>query len=100
MKDVGKPKAEVAAAFINSRIAGVNVTPHFCRIEDKPTEFYQEFQIIILGLDSIEARKYMNSIVCSLLGKWAQLSVLDACLVCAIELAAGSTNSKSMAIWP
>lgn len=68
MKDVGKPKAEVAAERIQSRVTGVQVTPHFCRIEDKPIEFYEEFHVIILGLDSLEARRYMNQIACSLLG--------------------------------
>ncbi|KAK9833657.1 hypothetical protein WJX74_002065 [Apatococcus lobatus] len=67
LKDVGKPKAEVAAAAINQRVAGVHVTPHFCRIEEKPLEFYQQFQIIILGLDSLEARRYMNQVACSFL---------------------------------
>ena len=32
-KDVGQSKALVAAKKINSRIQGVNVTPHHCRIE-------------------------------------------------------------------
>jgi NEDD8-activating enzyme E1 len=68
MKDVGRSKAEVAAERINARIPGVTVTPHFCRIEEKSLDFYSQFQIIILGLDSIEARRYMNSVACSFLG--------------------------------
>lgn len=55
-KDVGKPKAEVAAARVMERIAGVTVTPHFCRIEDKPVDWYRDFHVIALGLDSLEAR--------------------------------------------
>lgn len=69
MQDVGKSKAVVAAERINSRVAGVCVTPHHARIEDMPLEFYQDFTVIILGLDSLEARRYMNSIACSLLGE-------------------------------
>lgn len=69
MKDVGKPKAEVAAERVQARVQGVQVTPHFCRIEEKPIEFYEEFHVIILGLDSLEARRYMNQVACSLLGK-------------------------------
>jgi ubiquitin-activating enzyme E1 C len=69
MHDVGKPKAVVAAERINARVPGANVTAHFGRIEDMPLEFYQEFTVIILGLDSLEARRYMNSIACSLLGE-------------------------------
>jgi molybdopterin/thiamine biosynthesis adenylyltransferase len=46
----------------------VNVTPHHCRIQEKPDDWYQQFTVIILGLDSLEARQYMNSVVCSFLG--------------------------------
>lgn len=77
MKDVGKPKAEVAAERVQARVQGVQVTPHFCRIEEKPIEFYEEFHVIILGLDSLEARRYMNQVACSLLGKvWQRHSSL------------------------
>lgn len=67
--DVGKAKASVAAERIMQRVRGVRVTPHFCRIEDKDPSFYREFNIIVLGLDSLEARSYINSIVCSFLGR-------------------------------
>ena len=56
MVDVGKSKAEVAAERVMQRVAGLTVTPHFCRIEDKPPEWYQDFHIIVLGLDSLEVR--------------------------------------------
>jgi ubiquitin-activating enzyme E1 C len=67
MKDVGKPKAVVAAEKIMERIAGVKVVSHFARIEDKPLEFYKDFHIIVLGLDSVEARSWINATVCSFL---------------------------------
>lgn len=31
-------------------------------------DFYAEFHVIVLGLDSLEARRYMNSIACGFLG--------------------------------
>eukprot|EP00951_Prasinocladus_malaysianus_P005638 scaffold39791_cov44-Prasinocladus_malaysianus.AAC.1 len=61
MKDVGKSKAEVAAERINARVSGVKVTPHHCRIEDKQADFYRDFHVIVLGLDSLEARRHMNT---------------------------------------
>ncbi|GLT78443.1 hypothetical protein SLA2020_499790 [Shorea laevis] len=67
LEDVGKPKAEVAAKRVMERVAGVNIVPHFCRIEDKDIEFYSDFNIIALGLDSIEARSYINAVACSFL---------------------------------
>ncbi|KAF9106365.1 hypothetical protein BGX27_009201 [Mortierella sp. AM989] len=65
--DVGKPKAVTAAAFINKRVQGVNVTPHYCKIQDKDEDFYQEFAIVICGLDSIEARRWINATLVGML---------------------------------
>ncbi|KAL6971526.1 NEDD8-activating enzyme E1 catalytic subunit [Sarracenia purpurea var. burkii] len=67
LEDVGKPKAEVAAKRVMERVAGVEIVPHFCRIEDKELDFYNDFNIIVLGLDSIEARSYINSVACGFL---------------------------------
>lgn len=50
------------------RIPGVAVTPHHCMIQDKALDFYEQFHVLVLGLDSLEARRYMNSIACSFLG--------------------------------
>uniref|UniRef100_A0A7R9Y511 NEDD8-activating enzyme E1 catalytic subunit n=1 Tax=Prasinoderma coloniale TaxID=156133 RepID=A0A7R9Y511_9VIRI len=65
--DVGRAKAEVAAARVNERVAGANVVPHFCRIEEKDEAFYRQFALIVLGLDSLEARAYMNAVACGML---------------------------------
>ncbi|PIA30835.1 hypothetical protein AQUCO_05400140v1 [Aquilegia coerulea] len=67
LQDVGKPKADVAAMRVMERVSGVNIIPHFCRIEDKDLDFYSNFTIIALGLDSIEARSYINGVACSFL---------------------------------
>jgi len=65
-KDVGRPKATVAAEFVMKRVSGVTVTPHFCPIQDKDEAWYKQFQIIVMGLDSIEARRWLNAMACSL----------------------------------
>jgi ubiquitin-activating enzyme E1 C len=65
-KDIGKPKADVAAAFINKRFPWVRAVPHFGRIEAKSDEFYKSFHIVIMGLDSIHARKWLNDKYASL----------------------------------
>jgi len=67
--DVGKPKAEVAAAFINKRVAGVNVVGHYAKIQDMPDTFYQQFHIIISGLDSIDARRWINETLVTFVNK-------------------------------
>ena len=48
------------------RIAGVTVTPHYCPIQDKDADWYRQFQVIVMGLDSIEARRWLNAMACSL----------------------------------
>ena len=50
----------MAAARIMERVAGVSVTPHYCRIEEKPADWYREFQVIALGLDSLEVRRRVS----------------------------------------
>jgi len=91
-KDVGQPKAKVAAEFIRARVPGVNITWYAwhaaaggvpsgrqpahpaaaaacrrsprCRtngdLTKQPPEFYKQFNLIICGLDSIEARRWIN----------------------------------------
>ncbi|KAJ5482794.1 NEDD8-activating enzyme E1 catalytic subunit [Penicillium diatomitis] len=59
--DIGKPKAEVAAAFVEKRVKGVRITPFVGKIQDKDEDFYMQFKIIICGLDSIEARRWINA---------------------------------------
>ena len=59
--DVGKFKAEVAAAFVEKRVKGVKITPHNTKIQDFDEDFYMQFQIIVCGLDSIEARRWINA---------------------------------------
>ncbi|PBP26913.1 putative NEDD8-activating enzyme E1 catalytic subunit [Diplocarpon rosae] len=64
--DVGKSKAEVAAKFVEKRVKGVSITPHNCKIQDKDDDFYMKFNIVICGLDSIEARRWINSTLVNL----------------------------------
>ncbi|RAK96371.1 NEDD8-activating protein UBA3 [Aspergillus ibericus CBS 121593] len=59
--DIGKPKAEVAAAFVEKRVKGVKITPYVGKIQDKDEEYYMQFKIVVCGLDSIEARRWINS---------------------------------------
>lgn len=40
---------------------GVKITPYVGKIQDKDEDYYMQFKIIICGLDSIEARRWINS---------------------------------------
>lgn len=79
-KDIGFYKAEVAARFINTRVPGCNVVPHNCEIQTKSEAFFQEFHMVICGLDSIVARRWLNGMLMSLLvyenGELDQASVI------------------------
>lgn len=66
-RDIGHSKAECAAEFINARLPGCKVTPHFCKIEDYDDSFYRSFHLVICGLDSIVARRWINGMLLSLL---------------------------------
>ncbi len=74
--DVGKPKANVAADFVNARVPGCCVVPYFNKIQDFGPEFYHQFHMIICGLDSIVARRWINGMVLSLL-KYDEAGQLD-----------------------
>ena len=63
-------KREPVTDCLLYRLNIVNIVPHFCWIEDKEIPFYNDFNIIVLGLDSIEARSYINSVACSFLGAY------------------------------
>eukprot|EP01113_Clastostelium_recurvatum_P011315 TRINITY_DN15741_c0_g1_i2.p1 TRINITY_DN15741_c0_g1~~TRINITY_DN15741_c0_g1_i2.p1 ORF type:complete len:458 (+),score=128.47 TRINITY_DN15741_c0_g1_i2:40-1374(+) len=67
--DVGKSKAIVAAEFVNRRVPGVQVVPHFGKIQDFDEDFYRNFALVISGLDSIEARRWINATLVSLIVK-------------------------------
>jgi len=64
--DVGKPKSIVAADFIRNRIPGVNIAAHYENIMAKDEKFYKQFKIVIAGLDSIDARRWINSLLVEL----------------------------------
>ncbi|KAH8420999.1 hypothetical protein KR222_001599 [Zaprionus bogoriensis] len=65
--DIGSSKAECAARFINGRVPSCKVTPHFSKIQDFDETFYQQFHLIVCGLDSIVARRWINGMLLSML---------------------------------
>jgi len=47
-------------------VPGVKVTPYFGKIQDKGDDYYMEFNLVICGLDSVEARRWINATLVNL----------------------------------
>jgi len=44
----------------------LKLSSHHCAIQDKDEDFYLQFQIVICGLDSVEARRWINATLVNL----------------------------------
>ena len=68
VQDVGQSKAEVAARFIHERIQDpqLKITPYFGAIQDKSPDYYKQFSVVVCGLDSVEARRWINATLVSM----------------------------------
>lgn len=64
--DVGKPKASVAADFVMKRVPGCQINAYVGKIQDKDEEYYMQFNLVVCGLDSIEARRWINAMLVGL----------------------------------
>ncbi len=64
--DVGLYKSEIAAKFVMQRCPDVKITPYTKPIQQFDEEFYKQFHLIIAGLDNIEARRWLNLMIHSL----------------------------------
>lgn len=64
--DVGKSKALVAANFINGVVPGANVVPYHSNIMSFEPDFFRQFNVVVAGLDSIDARRWLNAMLVSL----------------------------------
>ena len=76
-KDVGRYKSEVAAEYVRNRIMGrfppikdahgneikegIEINHKTCYIQDLGDDYYKQFDLVIGGLDNINARFWMNN---------------------------------------
>lgn len=59
-KDIGKYKSEVAAEFIRRRFPSCNIVSHTKRVQEMDDDFYYNFDLVLGGLDNMEARIWIN----------------------------------------
>ena len=43
------------------RVQGCKITPYYGPIQDKGPDYYMQFKLVICGLDSVEARRWINA---------------------------------------
>ncbi|XP_063360241.1 NEDD8-activating enzyme E1 catalytic subunit [Cydia amplana] len=65
--DIGLSKAKCAVEFVNNRVPGCEAIAHHCTIQDMDEGFYRQFHIVVCGLDSVVARRWLNGMLMSLL---------------------------------
>lgn len=73
-KDVGQYKSEVAAKYIKDRVKGrfehdIEINAHTCKIQTLDDEYYEKFDLVIGGLDNLEARFWLNRKLVSIASK-------------------------------
>ena len=88
--DIGRSKAEVAAEFMRKRVPNCNIKSHFKKIQDMDLDFYRSFNIVVCGLDSILARRWINGLLLSLLEYDEETNTLDQSTI--IPLVDGGTE--------
>ncbi|KAG1837526.1 hypothetical protein C8R48DRAFT_751630 [Suillus tomentosus] len=64
--DVGRPKAIVAAEHVMKRVPGVKVTSYYGKIQDKGDDYYLQSNLVICGLDFVEACPWINATLVNL----------------------------------
>lgn len=59
------------------RVRGVTITPFNCAIQDKDDDYYKQFKIVVCGLDSVEARRWINATLVNLVDEETLIPLID-----------------------
>ncbi len=78
-KDIGQPKALVTKEFVLNRWPWMKdrIECHYCDMKDLNVKFYAVFDMIFSGLDSLEARRWINGLVVELALAGRLIPIID-----------------------
>jgi len=65
-KDIGQPKSKIAAQFVMKRVPGCTIRWYQKPLQEFGEAFYSKFNVVIAGLDNVEARRWLNAMLCDL----------------------------------
>jgi len=65
-KDIGEPKSKVAAQFVMKRVPGCQIKWYQKPLQEFNESFYKKFNVVIAGLDNVEARRWLNAMLVDL----------------------------------
>jgi len=65
-KDIGQPKSKIAAQFVMNRVPGCKIRWYQKPLQEFGEAFYSKFNVVIAGLDNVEARRWLNAMLCDL----------------------------------
>jgi len=65
-KDIGQPKSKCAAEFVMKRVPGCVIRWYQKPLQEFGEAFYSKFNVVIAGLDNVEARRWLNAMLCDL----------------------------------
>jgi ubiquitin-activating enzyme E1 C len=98
--DIGSKKADVAARAVMARVPGVTITPHYCRLQEKPRSWYAGFKCVVGGLDNVEARRWMNHTLVGLVRKDADGDLDPDSVIPYVDGGTSGWNGQAMVIVP
>jgi len=65
-KDIGHPKSKIAAEFVMKRVPGCTIRWYQKPLQEFGEAFYSKFNVVVAGLDNVEARRWLNAMLCDL----------------------------------
>lgn len=99
-KDIGKFKCEIAANYIKDRFNDIDIKYSSKNIQEIKIESIKQFNIIIGGLDNMEARMYINKLVHDLVNFDEEGNIIEETIIPFIDGGTEGFRGQSRVIIP